>query len=85
MKKDVPFKVIDGTPAPDTPKEQRLKRMRASAAKTPELIHCKRCTSIAVIEVKIGMRYKNGKAIGGQKQTVCASCLARGEYVVLTI
>ncbi len=37
-----------------------------------------------MIEVKLGMVWKNGKPTGGQKQIVCATCLARGEHVVVT-
>ena len=71
-----PFRVIDGTPEP----EGSRKRMRAKA--TPShLIRCPRCTGLAMIEVRLGMEHKGGKAAGGQKVTVCATCLARGEYV----
>lgn len=80
---DHPFKVIDGTPAPDTPKQRRLDRIRK--AKPPELIRCHRCQGNAMIQVKLGMVYVNGKASGGTKTTVCAMCLARGEYVCVTI
>lgn len=73
-----PFKVIDGTPEPEGPR----KRMKASVSDTP-IVRCPRCTGLAMIEVKLGMVWKNGKPNGGQKQIVCATCLARGEHVVV--
>lgn len=73
-----PFKVIDGTPEPEGP----LKRMKASVPDTP-IVRCPRCTGLAMLEVKLGMVWKNGKPTGGQKQIVCATCLARGEHVVV--
>lgn len=36
-----------------------------------------------MVEVKLGMVMKNGKPSGGQKATVCATCLAGGEYVTV--
>lgn len=36
-----------------------------------------------MIEVKLGMVWRNGKPTGGQKQIVCGACLARGEHVVV--
>lgn len=78
-----PFHVIDGTPPPDTAKERRLARIRK--AKPAELIRCPRCQGNAMLQVKLGMVYVNGKASGGQKTTVCAMCLSRGEYVAVTI
>lgn len=76
------FHVIHGTPAPDTPKEQARKRVRAMP-KTPSMIQCHRCGGREVIETKIGMMYKNGKPQGGTKQILCASCFMGGERVVL--
>lgn len=70
------FKVIDGTPEPEGP----LKRMKSSLPDTP-LVRCPRCTGLAMMEVKLGMVWKNGKPTGGRKQIVCATCLARGEHV----
>lgn len=72
------FLVIDGTPEPEGPK----KRMKASVPDTP-IVRCPRCTGLAMIEVKLGMVWKNGKPTGGQKQIVCGTCLARGEHVVV--
>lgn len=73
-----PFKVIEGTPEPEGP----LKRVKA-ALKPSHIIRCRRCTGLAMIEVKLGMEFRNGKAVGGQKQVVCATCLAQGEIVTV--
>ena len=76
------FHIIDGTKPPETPAEQVRKRIRAMP-KPASMIQCHRCGSREVIETKIGMIYKNGKAQGGTKQILCASCFMRGERVVL--
>jgi hypothetical protein len=68
-----PFLVIDGTPPPDTHQERLRKRLRAQP-KPEHLIRCRRCTGISVIETKLGMTFRNGKAVGGQKQLICAIC-----------
>ena len=73
-----PFRVIDGTPEPDGPR----KRVKAALERSP-YVRCPRCTSLAMVEIKLGMVMKNGKPSGGQKVTVCATCLARGEYVTV--
>ncbi len=73
-----PFRLIHGTPEPEGPR----KRMKAQA-KPSHIVRCPRCTGLAMIEVKLGMVWKNGKPTGGQKQIVCATCLARGEHMVL--
>jgi len=70
------LRVIDGTPEPEGPR----KRMRAKV-QPPHIIRCPRCTGLAMIEVRLGMEHRNGKPTGGAKATVCAVCLARGEYV----
>lgn len=76
------FHVIEGTPAPDTPLGQMRKRVRAMP-KPPEMLQCLRCGGREMIETKIGMMLKNGKATGGTKQVLCASCFGRGERVVV--
>lgn len=73
---NTPFRVIDGTPEPEGPR----KRMKAQANPS-HIIRCRRCTGLAMIEVKLGMEFRNGKATGGQKQIVCATCLAQGHTV----
>ena len=72
-----PFRVINGTREPEGPR----KRMKAQA-KPSHIIRCRRCTGLAMIEVKLGMEFRNGKAVGGQKQIVCATCLAQGETII---
>ena len=76
------FHVVQGTPAPDTPAEQVRKRVKAMP-KPAEMIQCHRCGGREVIETKIGMVYKNGKASGGTKQVLCATCFMKGERVVI--
>lgn len=71
-----PFRVIDGTSEPEGPR----KRVKAKTAPS-DVLRCRRCTSLAMVVVKLGMVMRNGKATGGQKVIVCATCLARGEYV----
>lgn len=74
--------VIDGTPAPDTPAERVRKRMRATD-KPAAMIQCHRCGGREVIETKVGMLFKNGRAQGGTKSILCATCHRNGERVVL--
>lgn len=78
-----PFRVIQGTPAPDTAKEQTRTRLKRQP-KPAHIVRCPRCTGLAMIEVKLGMELYNGKPRGGQKQIVCATCLQGGEYVLVT-
>lgn len=75
------FPVIDGKPPPDTPKQRMIDRHKA--ALHPEIISCHRCGSIEVMEVKLGVAYKNYKPVGGTKQLLCAACHRKGERVVL--
>ena len=77
------FHVIEGTPAPDTPKERAMKRMR-EMPRPAEMIRCHRCGGAEVIQTKIGMMYKDGKATGGTRQILCALCFMKGERVVLS-
>lgn len=73
--------VIDGTPAPDTQKERARARIRKTAV--PSVLQCHRCGGREVIETKTGMTVQNGKASGGTKQLICATCMLSGERVVL--
>lgn len=75
------FRVIDGAAAPDTPAERVRKRLRA--AKPPVLLQCPRCASREVIETRIGMLLRDGKASGGTKTRICAACLLQGQRVVV--
>jgi len=74
--------VIEGTPAPDSPLEEHRKRVRAMP-KPAEMLQCHRCGSRELIQTKIGMMLKAGKATGGTKQLLCAACHRRGERVVV--
>lgn len=75
------FKVIDGTPPPDTPKQRVINRL--NAAKPSWMVQCPRCAGREVIETKIGVVIKNGKPSGGTKQLICAACALRGERVAI--
>jgi hypothetical protein len=77
------FHVIEGSPAPDTPKERAMKRVR-EMPRPAEMICCHRCGGAEVIQTKIGMVHKNGKATGGTRQFLCALCFMRGERIVLS-
>lgn len=46
------------------------------------MLQC-RCGCRELVQVKIGMIFKDGKAIGGTKQYLCAHCLMKGERVVV--
>lgn len=76
------FTLIDGTPAPDTPREQMRKRVK-SMPKPPDIIQCHRCGSREMIQTRINMVYKNHKPTGGTKVLVCFNCATRGERVVV--
>lgn len=51
--------------------------------KPPTMLQCHRCGGREVIETKIGMVYKNGRASGGTKQILCALCFMQGQRVVI--
>lgn len=76
-----PFHVIEGTSEPtNTAKIKQARKERPDAA---HLLSCHRCGGNEVIETKVGMIYKNGKAQGGTKQILCAGCFMSGQRVVL--
>lgn len=78
-----PFKVIDGTPPPDTPKQRvvdRIKKMPKPAA----MLQCGVCGGRELTPAYTGMIFKNGKASGGAKQWLCVSCLVQGRRVVVS-
>lgn len=80
------FRVIDGTPAPATPKETaRAKRRKAVPSDLEHVVRCPRCTGISFFPVKLGMTWRNGKPVGGQQQLICETCHRRGERVVIGI
>lgn len=74
------FKVVPGTPPPDP--DPVRKRLRAS--KPASLLQCHRCGGREVIETRIGMTFRAGKASGGTRVRLCANCYMNGERVVLT-
>ena len=63
--------VIEGTQAPDTPKEQVRKRLRSKNYHMPE---CPRCAGHTFIQIQTG----------SAKQRVCFFCSMKGEMVVMT-
>lgn len=69
--------VPDTAPSPSEKVRQRLK------AQKPDVVLQCRCGGRELIEVKSGMLFRNGKAVGGTKQYLCAHCLQRGERVVI--
>lgn len=77
----MPLHVIKGTPPPDTPAEKVRKRV-AAHPKPVDMLQCG-CGGREVIEARVGMIFKNGRASGGTKQYLCAGCLMRGRRVVL--
>lgn len=74
--------LIQGTPAPDTPVERVRKRVRAMP-KPAAMVQCHRCGGREVIETKIGMLMKDGRATGGTKTLICVGCLLTGVRVAL--
>lgn len=74
------FKLIEGTPLP----EQDPVRKRLRAVKPAELLQCHRCGGREVIETKVGVMFRAGKATGGTRIRLCAHCFMKGERVVLT-
>lgn len=76
-----PFHVIEGS------KEQtitdKLKKARKANPAAISLLSCHRCGCNEVIETKVGMIVKNGKAQGGTRQYLCAGCFMKGDRVVL--
>lgn len=78
----MPLHIVQGSPPPDTPAEKLRRKIRARP-KPPEMLQCPRCGSREIVQVKIGMYFKNGKAIGGTPQWLCATCQRNGERVVI--
>ena len=74
--------ILPGKPAPDTPKDQLRKRLKAHP-KPDAMVSCHRCSGREVIQAKIGMVLRNGKMVGGTKVYLCANCHRNGERVVL--
>lgn len=76
-----PFHVIDGS-ADQTPTD-KLKQARKARPDAAHPLRCHRCGSSEVIETKVGMIFRAGKASGGTRQILCASCFMKGERVVI--
>jgi hypothetical protein len=74
--------VIDGT-AKDDDNRQKARKVMQKRPQAACLLRCHRCGGGEVFETKVGMIYKGGKASGGTKQILCASCFMKGERVVL--
>lgn len=75
------FHVIEGTPAEDTPKERVYKRLRAQ--KVPGMLQCPRCAGREIVETRLGAMWRPGGIKGGVKQYLCATCLLKGERIVV--
>jgi hypothetical protein len=78
-RRDRPFAVIEGTPAPDSPAERS--RAAARATNTPGILQCPRCGGRALIQVVLGVEIVRGQPSGGTSGFICAVCLAGGEQV----
>ncbi|KAF1045614.1 hypothetical protein [Xylophilus sp.] len=65
------FRVIDGTPAPDTPAEKQRERIRKMAYK-----HMPSCTSCG------GSEYITAR-IGNVRSKLCVICLTQGRRRVM--
>lgn len=74
-----PFHVIEGKPA----NVATLKHARKAKPDAAHPLRCHRCAGSEVIETRIGMTYKAGKASGGTKQILCVTCLLNGQRVVI--
>lgn len=77
----MPLHVVKPAPAPTSARERVADRL--NAAKPAEMLQCSRCGGREVIETKVGVLMRGGKASGGTKQILCATCWRRGERVVL--
>lgn len=77
------FEVIQGTPAPDT-LTNRVRANRRADEKPANVLQCPRCGSRSMIEERTGgHKTKAGKLAGGVTNIICASCMLRGERVVV--
>ncbi len=81
MTKKPPLHVIEGSP--EQTNTDKLKKARKENPAAAHLLTCHRCGGAEVIETKVGMIFKNGKAQGGTKQIQCAGCFMKGQRVVL--
>ena len=58
-------------------------RKRTRTSRLACMLECGRCGGHEVIQTKTGVLFKDGKTVGGTKQTLCALCFSKGERVVL--
>lgn len=69
---------------PSDPSAAEKVRLRVKAAPKPAaVLQCNRCGGRTLIETKTGVLFVSGKAQGGTKQLVCATCLMQGIPVVV--
>jgi hypothetical protein len=59
-----------------------MRQRRKSIPRPVALLEC-RCGCQELIQTRIGVLFKNGKASGGTTQWICAACLMRGERVIV--
>ncbi|MBT2326113.1 hypothetical protein J7E62_27675 [Variovorax paradoxus] len=76
----MPLKLVPA--AEPSPAEKVRQRVRA-APKPASMLQCNRCGGRELIETKTGVLYQDGKPKGGTKQLLCATCLMKGERVVI--
>ena len=69
-------------PAAPAPAKERLRQRIKAMDKPTTLLEC-RCGSRELIEVRIGMLFKDGRATGGTRQMLCAACMRKGDRVAI--
>ena len=69
-------------PKPKPPKERKYNEVK-TAPKPADMIQCPRCQGREVVVTLIGAMMVRGKLRGGTQQILCATCMLRGERVVL--
>lgn len=72
------FRIIDGTPSPDTPKERVRKRVRA-ARKLKGVPQCPKCGGRESVKTEIAGPPGTRPTV----QDLCVACLLRGERRVI--
>lgn len=76
------LKLIQGTPAPDTP-AQRVRERVKKMPKPADMAQCPRCGGREFLTTKTGVLLKGGKPSGGTPNMICVTCLTRGERVTV--
>jgi hypothetical protein len=69
-------------PPAQEPATEAVRRRVKAHKPPPAMLEC-RCGGRELLEVKVGVLWRNGRAYGGTKQLICAACLAKGERVVV--